>query len=866
MAQEKEYYAFISYKREDEKWAKWLQRKLEHYRFPANLNGRTDLPKNIRPTFRDVTDSTPGLLAEVIDKALRNSEWLIVVCSPRSAKSPWVCKETQTFIDLGRADHIIPFVVEGNPFSNDPNTECYPEALLDLTGSKELLAADIKEMGRDAAVVKVVAKMFGLRFDTLWQRYKREQKRRRMIMCSIALLFILLVGGFLFYAASYYDKKIADYCKTGIRIDDGLFSVQQKLLEYQKYSWLLKKETQSILKNTIYVIDYNYNIYPLPVTYTYTSNGGEIDQLRFRYDDNQIIIGTGIYETSGILDYKRGKFQCFEHYAGSVEYIHNSDTIITCGMGVFIYDKNANQITKYDVDGYGMQVSLTHNHFICKKMNEITSYNLNNGNIIASKVFEKDILCYSYNKYGDYIAVATIDSVLSLMNVETGEIFLQQKKSLPIVAITAANESNSFFAAYYGDSIRVKEVTVDSLEHEVPLFTIPTHSSYKNKLSYTTGDYLAFTNGRFYALYNMQTRQMASYADVSMAFRAEMDAVAMSPSGTKICYAINGKVYVTEIKDEALRKQFPIQHFGFSDVIGPAVSNVCIDDSTIVMAVIKKDGGASVGMYDLYSGRQKNKLFETSKPVWRLVPLPTANHVAVALEELNRWAIVDLTTGSMIKEFAVDTLSTSSPLMLTANNKYLIGLYTGTYNFRHNDNRCIWSATTYNRVDSVYFYSGPLQDGEHMYNSDTIFTYPKRNEIVSSTNINFIEEGELFDGDEMAYVSTGSLFLYNLKNNKMRYLNLRQYGQGDAKDYKLVGFKDGFAILFNRTHLMIIDTENNDLVLQKTTTPNECITSAVFYNNKSRILLTTNWGLCIYDLLDYNQLIDVWEKKLLESM
>ena len=105
-------------------------------------------------------------MAEKIDTALRNSQWLIVVCSPRSAKSPWVCKEAQTFIDLGRADHIIPFVIEGNPFSEDTATECYPEALLNLTGSKELLAANINEMGRDAAAVKVVARMFNLRFDT----------------------------------------------------------------------------------------------------------------------------------------------------------------------------------------------------------------------------------------------------------------------------------------------------------------------------------------------------------------------------------------------------------------------------------------------------------------------------------------------------------------------------------------------------------------------------------------------------------------------------------------------------------------------------------------------------------------------------
>ena len=214
MAQEKEYYAFISYKREDEKWAKWLQDKLEHYKFPTNLNGRTDLPKNIRPTFRDVTDLTPGLLAEEINTALCNSEWLVVVCSPRSAKSPWVCKEAQTFIDLGRADHIIPFVIEGNPFSNDTSTECYPEALLNLMGSKELLAANINEMGRDAAAIKVVARMFNLRFDALWQRYEREtRKKRNMVAVGVTVLLIVVVT-----IAGYIMKKNIDLNSAYIKI------------------------------------------------------------------------------------------------------------------------------------------------------------------------------------------------------------------------------------------------------------------------------------------------------------------------------------------------------------------------------------------------------------------------------------------------------------------------------------------------------------------------------------------------------------------------------------------------------------------------------------------------------------------------
>ena len=148
MEQGKQYYAFISYKREDEKWAKWLQSKLEHYRFPTTINGYAELPKHIRPIFRDTTDLVPGLLVEEIHSALRSSEWLIVICSPRSAKSQWVCKEVQTFIDMGRVDRIIPFVIEGAPFSNDTTTECFPDALLKLTGSREILAANINDLCR----------------------------------------------------------------------------------------------------------------------------------------------------------------------------------------------------------------------------------------------------------------------------------------------------------------------------------------------------------------------------------------------------------------------------------------------------------------------------------------------------------------------------------------------------------------------------------------------------------------------------------------------------------------------------------------------------------------------------------------------
>lgn len=205
----KKYYAFISYKREDEEWAKWLQHKLEHYKLPSNLNGRTDLPKEIRPIFRDQSELAAGVLADEIQKALEASKYLIVICSPRAAQSQWVGKEVQSFIDMGRTEKIIPFIVGGAAHAQNPEDECFPSALLNLPADQELLGVNVDEMGRDAAAVKVVAQMFGLKFDALWQRYEREQRRRRFLIIGVALL-LALAGVTVALGFSRQNKKITE--------------------------------------------------------------------------------------------------------------------------------------------------------------------------------------------------------------------------------------------------------------------------------------------------------------------------------------------------------------------------------------------------------------------------------------------------------------------------------------------------------------------------------------------------------------------------------------------------------------------------------------------------------------------------------
>lgn len=190
-----EYFAFISYKREDEKWAKWLQHKLEYYKLPSSVRkDNPDLPDKIRPVFRDKTDLSGGNLKEEIEKSLSESKYLIVICSPSSAKSPWVSKEVQYFIYKNKAEYIIPFIIGGFPNAENPKNECFPEGLRLLSVEKEILGININEMGRDAAAIKVVARMFGLRFDTLWQRYRKYKSIQIFLKFIIVILFIISAG------------------------------------------------------------------------------------------------------------------------------------------------------------------------------------------------------------------------------------------------------------------------------------------------------------------------------------------------------------------------------------------------------------------------------------------------------------------------------------------------------------------------------------------------------------------------------------------------------------------------------------------------------------------------------------------------
>lgn len=264
MAQEKEYFAFISYQRKDEEWADRLRSKLEHYRLPLSVRKQdASLPKEIRPIFRDALELAGGVLAKEIETALQNSKYLIVICSPNSAKSPWVNKEIQKFIDLGREDRIIPFIIDGTPFSDNEATECFPPALCSLKGEKELLGININELSRDAACIKVVARMFGLKFDTLWQRYEREKKRKRWMIIGTSLFAALSSLALVWYIMSINsevrserdransERKRAEAANVYLKQANDSLQKQYVLIGLQKDSISLQKDSISQQKDEI---------------------------------------------------------------------------------------------------------------------------------------------------------------------------------------------------------------------------------------------------------------------------------------------------------------------------------------------------------------------------------------------------------------------------------------------------------------------------------------------------------------------------------------------------------------------------------------------------------------------------------------
>jgi tetratricopeptide (TPR) repeat protein len=232
------YRAFLSYSHKDSVWGNWIHGALEAYRLPKELVGsatpRGQVPAKLRPIFRDRFDlAASHALGKTIDAALANSENLIVLCSPASAKSPYVNEEIRQFKSLGKTDHILALIVDGEP--HDPKRECFPDALkykVDRNGRTtseadlEPIAADAREHadGKDLAKLKLIAGMLGIGLDEIRKREAIAERRRRRIWMMLAgtmtgLAIVAFAG---FWIAMLRTKDAERRFEIAFKAADGL--------------------------------------------------------------------------------------------------------------------------------------------------------------------------------------------------------------------------------------------------------------------------------------------------------------------------------------------------------------------------------------------------------------------------------------------------------------------------------------------------------------------------------------------------------------------------------------------------------------------------------------------------------------------
>lgn len=213
--------AFISYNSKDDRWAKWLQRKLEAYSMPVVIRNekdevvrREEKPKKLR-VFRYRADLNTVSLNEGLAKELDEARWLIVICSPNSAKSAWVGTEIQHFLNTGRRDHILPFIVSGTSYSGDEH-ECLNPVLKAAFPDGDILGVNIDDYGDDPriyrkrkALVRTVSMLIEVpdAYSYLWNRYRLRLWEGVVLKAAGAAAIVLLLMWAWHYNAEF-DTQI----------------------------------------------------------------------------------------------------------------------------------------------------------------------------------------------------------------------------------------------------------------------------------------------------------------------------------------------------------------------------------------------------------------------------------------------------------------------------------------------------------------------------------------------------------------------------------------------------------------------------------------------------------------------------------
>jgi hypothetical protein len=205
------FFAFISHRGVDSKYALKLQKFIESYKLPAEIRAKSNLPKRLSPICTYEVDFAANPLLDEIKEMLAKSQYLIVLCSKHTAENaaPYVNYEIETFIEQKKAqgidplDKIIPIMISGEYDSPDG---CYPQALKDL-GDNAPIAVNRQLCKNDREVfLRAISGMIHIDYAVLENRDKKRQRKKKAMVGAIcaALAACAIVLGEYFIPRSYH--------------------------------------------------------------------------------------------------------------------------------------------------------------------------------------------------------------------------------------------------------------------------------------------------------------------------------------------------------------------------------------------------------------------------------------------------------------------------------------------------------------------------------------------------------------------------------------------------------------------------------------------------------------------------------------
>jgi len=251
------YEAFFSYRHKplDTEVTKGVFQWFETYRLPSSL--RVQGFKDIGRAFRDTEElAVSRILTETIDEALSSTNVLIVVCSTDTPSSEWVDREVESFIELGRAEHVYPLLIDGDEDTSfPPSLKKIPdihERIMDVRvpggTAKEILKKAPEQL------LKAVADITGCDEARLRREHSFRKSRRtlqRTALIAAALAFTAIVSYVLMLRAQRYREQSQYQEQATLRILDELtYDLPDRLADvpgaYSRIASILEGNAETI--------------------------------------------------------------------------------------------------------------------------------------------------------------------------------------------------------------------------------------------------------------------------------------------------------------------------------------------------------------------------------------------------------------------------------------------------------------------------------------------------------------------------------------------------------------------------------------------------------------------------------------------